>query len=35
MHMALGDFDINELRHMERTTIRGTPSGYLYEGQLH
>ena len=31
MHLALGDFDMNQIRHMERTTIKGTPSGYLYE----
>ena len=35
MHIALGDFDINVLRHMERTTILGTPSGYVYDGPLH
>ncbi len=35
MHIALGDFDINELRHMERTTLLGTPSGYVYDGPLH
>jgi taurine dioxygenase len=28
MHMALGDFDQNYGRYMERTTIIGTPSGY-------
>jgi taurine dioxygenase len=27
LHLALGDFDETELRHMERTTILGTPSG--------
>jgi taurine dioxygenase len=31
MHLAVGDFDLTQIRHMERTTIRGTPSGYLYE----
>lgn len=35
MHLALGDFDETELRHMERTTILGTPSGYLYQGVVH
>lgn len=28
MHLALGDYPEGELRHMERTTILGTPSGY-------
>ena len=31
MHLALGDFDMNQIRHMERTTVKGTPSGYVYE----
>lgn len=30
-HQALGDFDMTQIRHMERTTIKGTPSGYLIE----
>ncbi len=29
MHQALGDFDESELRHLERTTVLGTPSGYV------
>jgi taurine dioxygenase len=29
MHPALGDFDDTQLRHMERTTVLGTPSGYV------
>ncbi len=29
MHQALGDFDESQLRHMERTTVLGTPSGYV------
>ena len=29
MHQALGDFDETQLRHMERTTVPGTPSGYV------
>ena len=29
MHQALGDFDENQRRHLERTTVRGTPSGYV------
>lgn len=31
MHQALGDFDETQLRDMERTTILGTPSGYVVE----
>ena len=31
LHLALGDFDMSQIRHMERTTVKGTPSGYLYE----
>ncbi len=31
MHIALGDFDETQLRHMERTTVMGTPSGYVCE----
>jgi taurine dioxygenase len=34
-HIALGDFDETQLRHMERTTILGTPSGYVYHEELH
>ena len=29
MHQALGDFDETQLRHMERTTVLGTASGYV------
>jgi taurine dioxygenase len=29
MHLALGDFDETKRRHMERTTVLGTPSGYV------
>ena len=32
MHQALGDFDETQLRHMERTTVLGTPSGYVVAG---
>ena len=32
MHQALGDFDETQLRHMERTTVLGTPSGYTVAG---
>ncbi|MGH8620011.1 MAG: TauD/TfdA dioxygenase family protein [Burkholderiales bacterium] len=34
MHLAVGDFDDTRIRHMERTTVKGTPSGYVYEGAL-
>ena len=27
IHLALGDYDPDEVRHMERTTVLGTPSG--------
>jgi len=29
MHQALGDFDQTQSRYMERTTVFGTPSGYV------
>jgi taurine dioxygenase len=29
LHMALADFDQNEPRYLERTTVMGTPSGYV------
>jgi taurine dioxygenase len=29
MHQALGDFDETQRRHLERTTVMGTPSGYV------
>jgi taurine dioxygenase len=32
LHQALGDFDETQIRHMERTTVRGTPSGYVVAG---
>ena len=28
MHVALGDYEEGEIRHLERTTVKGTPSGY-------
>ena len=31
MHAALGDYDDDFPRHMERTTVCGTPSGYIIE----
>ena len=34
MHNAVNDYDHSQLRHMERTTVRGTPSGYPYEGPV-
>lgn len=30
-HLAVGDVDPQAIRHMERTTIKGTPSGYYVE----
>jgi taurine dioxygenase len=27
MHIALGDYADGETRHLERTTVKGTPSG--------
>jgi taurine dioxygenase len=33
MHIALGDFDETQRRHMERTTVMGTPSGYVCEAE--
>ena len=32
IHQALGDFDENQLRHLERTTVLGMPSGYVVAG---
>ncbi len=32
MHQALGDFDEAQLRHLERTTVLGTASGYVVAG---
>jgi taurine dioxygenase len=31
MHLALGDYDQTQRRHLERTTILGSPSGHIYE----
>jgi taurine dioxygenase len=31
LHLAVGDVDADAIRHMECTTIKGTPSGYLAE----
>jgi taurine dioxygenase len=31
MHVALGDYEEGERRHLERTTVKGTPSGYYLE----
>jgi len=30
LHNALDDYDHTKVRHLERTTVRGTPSGHLY-----
>ena len=31
MHLAVGDYDSNnQVRHLEKTTVAGTPSGYVY-----
>ncbi len=35
MHIALGDYDKTQARHLEKTTLLGTPSGYVYEGPLY
>ncbi len=34
LHIALADYDRTKVRHMERTTVNGTPSGYAYDGPL-
>ena len=34
LHMAVGDYDRSQVRHMERTTVTGSPSGYAYNGPL-
>ena len=31
MHIALGDYEEGEIRHLERTTVKGTPSGYYLQ----
>ncbi|MBS0549649.1 MAG: TauD/TfdA family dioxygenase [Proteobacteria bacterium] len=31
MHVALGDYADGEIRHLERTTVKGTPSGYYLQ----
>ena len=31
MHVALGDYDASLRRHMERTTVMGTPSGHVVD----
>jgi taurine dioxygenase len=31
MHIALGDYEEGETRHLERTTVKGTPSGYYLQ----
>lgn len=32
LHTALADYDRTRIRHMERTTVHGDLSGYVYEG---
>jgi len=34
MQNALNDYDRSQVRHMERVTATGTPSGYPYEGPV-
>ena len=34
LHIALGDYDRTNVRHMEKMTLNGTVSGYCYEGPL-
>ena len=34
LHMALGNYDRTQVRHMERTTVLGALSGYAYDGPL-
>ncbi len=29
--LALGDYEEGEIRHLERTTVKGTPSGYYLQ----
>ena len=33
IHLALGDYDPSEVRQMERTTVKGHPSGHLCSTQ--
>lgn len=32
LHRALADYDRTQVRHMERTTVHGSKSGYAYQG---
>ena len=34
LHMALADYDRTQVRHMERTTVKATLSGYAYDGPM-
>ena len=34
MHNAVNDYDHAQVRHMERVTVKGNESGYVYEGSL-
>ena len=31
MHVALGDYEEGGIRGLERTTVKGTPSGYYLQ----
>jgi taurine dioxygenase len=33
-HLAVGDYDRSQVRHMEKITVKGTPLGYAYKGPL-
>jgi taurine dioxygenase len=33
-HIAVGDYDRTKMRHMERTNVTGTQSGYVYNGSV-
>jgi hypothetical protein len=34
MHIAVNDFDKTQTRYLERTVIKGSASGYVYDGSL-
>ena len=34
LHRALADYDRTQIRHMERTTVHGTMTGYAYQGPV-
>jgi taurine dioxygenase len=35
IHMAVSDYDKGQVRHMEKTTVKGPVSGFTYDGPLH